>query len=135
MTGIELANVVLMKNRQVKNWAGVIAVSLVIVVATVFPAIAAGPSARPAANPKRIALLIGNGQYASTVGPLKNPANDVNLLAAALNAVGFARDNIQVVTNADRVAILAAIDSYAQKIAAAGPEAIGRRRGLGFVHR
>ena len=107
------------------NWAGVIAVSLVIAVAAVFPATAEGPSARPAANPKRIALLIGNGKYASAVGPLKNPANDVNLLAAALNAVGFARDNIQVVTNADRVAILAAIDSYAQKIAAAGPDAIG----------
>lgn len=76
------------------------------------------------AHAKRIALLIGNEKYAASVGALKNPGNDVNLLAAALNAVGFARKDIQVVNDADRIGTLKAIDEYIAKLAAAGPNAI-----------
>ncbi len=38
-------------------------------------------------NEKRLALVIGNGNY--TVSPLKNPANDARAIAAALKEVGF----------------------------------------------
>ncbi len=107
------------------NWAALALASLIITAIAAVPAIAEGASARKAANPKRIALLIGNGRYTPAVGPLANPTNDVNLLAAALNAVGFSHENIQVVTDADRVTLLSAVDTYVQKIAAAGPEAIG----------
>lgn len=76
------------------------------------------------ADAKRIALLIGNDKYAASVGTLKNPSNDVNLIAAALNAIGFARRDIHVVINADRIGTLKAVDAYISKIAAAGPDAI-----------
>jgi uncharacterized caspase-like protein len=36
-----------------------------------------------------MALLIGNEGYAKKVGPLNNPHNDVDLVAAALTKVGF----------------------------------------------
>ena len=36
---------------------------------------------------KRVALVIGNGAYASA--PLKNPANDARDMGAALRALGF----------------------------------------------
>ena len=76
------------------------------------------------ADAKRIALLIGNDKYTASVGTLKNPSNDVNLIAAALNAIGFARKNIHVVIDADRIATLKAVDDYIAKVAAAGPDAI-----------
>jgi hypothetical protein len=37
----------------------------------------------------RIALLIGNQTYDAKVGPLKNPHNDIALVGAALEGVGF----------------------------------------------
>ena len=96
-------------------------VAQVIVLVAINTAVVCG--ADPAAA-KRIALLVGNDKYAKSVGALKNPGNDVNLVAAALNAIGFARTNIQVVINADRVTTLKAIDDYIAKVAAAGPDAI-----------
>lgn len=45
---------------------------------------------------RRIALLIGNGAYQNTK-PLKNPANDVRLLSATLEKLGF-----EVTTGTDR---------------------------------
>jgi hypothetical protein len=50
-------------------------------------------SARPAPAPlaaapgRRIALVIGNGKYSA--GPLRNPANDAQDMAAALRRIGF----------------------------------------------
>ncbi|MEM9357771.1 MAG: caspase family protein [Pseudomonadota bacterium] len=95
-----------------------------IQVATTFSAAAMGPPAAKKSDPKRIALLIGNENYAATVGPLANPGNDVNLIASALEEIGFDRRNIRTVTNANRVATLQAIDEYANKVAAAGPDAV-----------
>ena len=92
--------------------------------ATALSAAAMGPTARNSADPKRIALLIGNENYAATVGPLANPGNDVNLIASALEEIGFDRRNIRTVNNANRVATLQAIDEYANKVAAAGPDAV-----------
>jgi hypothetical protein len=45
------------------------------------------PSA--AAAEKRIALLIGNQSYASEIGRLANPHNDIALLEQALKGLGF----------------------------------------------
>lgn len=44
--------------------------------------------ALPASAQKRVALVIGNGNY-STVTPLKNPANDANAVAQSLRELGF----------------------------------------------
>ena len=85
---------------------------------------AMGPSASKNSDPKRIALLIGNSDYAATVGPLANPGNDVRLIASALQEIGFARRNIRILTDANRVAILQAVDEYSSKVAAVGPGAI-----------
>ncbi|MEZ5842776.1 MAG: hypothetical protein R3D27_03480 [Hyphomicrobiaceae bacterium] len=46
------------------------------------------------------------------MGTLKNPHNDVALIAAALEKIGFKRENIRRVTDADRVTILREIDAY-----------------------
>ena len=81
--------------------------------------------AAPATAEERFALLIGNANYAREVGPLKNPVNDVNLIAAALAGVGFKPENIRTVPNADRRTILAEVDRYADRLASAGSDAIG----------
>jgi hypothetical protein len=44
--------------------------------------------AAPASAAKRVALVIGNGNY-STVTPLKNPANDAKAVAQSLRELGF----------------------------------------------
>ena len=95
-----------------------------IIVGLTQSATAMGPPASKPTDPKRIALLIGNADYAATVGPLANPGNDVNLVASALEQIGFARDNIRTLNDANRVQILQAIDEYSNKVAAAGPGAI-----------
>ena len=45
------------------------------------------PSLLQAATEQRIALVIGNSAYSS--GPLKNPVNDANAIAAKLKKLGF----------------------------------------------
>ena len=79
----------------------------------------------PALAQKRIALLIGNQDYAREVGPLKNPINDVNLIAASLRKIGFAKDDIRIIINGKRREILRAIDRHAKALRAEGPDAIG----------
>lgn len=102
----------------------IVAMACCIQLATALSAAAMGPPANKKSDPKRIALLIGNENYAATVGPLANPGNDVNLIASALEEIGFDRRNIRSVTNANRVTTLQAIDEYANKVAAAGPDAV-----------
>jgi len=77
-----------------------------------------------AAEPARLALLIGNQRYAEAVGPLKNPKNDIALIKSALVKIGFADANITVVSDADRVAMLEAFETFAAKVGRAGPDAI-----------
>ena len=98
--------------------------ALILLTGVTSAAFAMGPPASAGADPKRIALLIGNENYTAKVGPLANPGNDVNLVASALEQIGFARENIQIVTNANRIATLQAIDEYANKVAAAGEGAV-----------
>ena len=78
-----------------------------------------------AINGRRIALLIGNQAYAREVGELDNPVNDVNLLAKSLQSIGFKKEDVEVVQDVGRVAMLAAVDRHARRLASAGKNAVG----------
>jgi len=90
------------------------------VAAALIMAIAAIPGAAHAEG--RVALVVGNAAYTTGVGPLANPVKDAALIADALAARQFA---VTRAVNLDRVQLLAAVDAYARKLAAAGPGAVG----------
>jgi uncharacterized caspase-like protein len=71
---------------------------------------------------KRLALLIGNEAYAPTIGALANPHNDVAVLATALKGLGFEVDVEHDVGLGD---MTRAVNAYARRVQAAGPDAIG----------
>jgi hypothetical protein len=77
----------------------------------------------PAADQEgaRLALLIGNSGYAQKVGPLKNPRNDVALVGAALNKLGF---KVTIVEDADYRSMDTAIKRYVSTVRSAGNNAI-----------
>ena len=79
--------------------------------------------ASAASAEKRIALLIGNQDYAQAVGPLKNPHKDIAVVAKALAKVGFAV--MPEVKNATREQLLIAVHEFADNLKAAGEGAIG----------
>jgi hypothetical protein len=70
----------------------------------------------------RIALLIGNEAYASEIGRLANPHNDVALLEQALKGLGF---EVTVARDAGLGALTRAVNAYGRRVQAAGPGAIG----------
>ncbi len=72
---------------------------------------------------KRIALLIGNQTYDASVGVLKNPHNDIAMVAKALADQGF--EILPHVKDARRSAILGAVRDLAGRLRAAGPGAVG----------
>jgi len=74
-----------------------------------------------AQEPARLALLIGNKNYPSKVGPLKNPHNDVILVAAALKKIGF---KVTVVEDADYRTMDTSIKRYVAAVRNAGKESI-----------
>jgi formylglycine-generating enzyme required for sulfatase activity len=74
------------------------------------------------AQDKRIALLIGNEAYASEIGRLANPHNDVALLDQALKGLGFESVTIH---DAGLGALTRAVNAYARRLQAAGPSAVG----------
>ena len=82
-------------------------------------------STAEAQSANRFALLIGNQDYASAVGRLKNPINDVSLIAEALVDAGFDRNHIRIVKNADRIRFLSAVDEYVDELRSAGKGAVG----------
>jgi uncharacterized caspase-like protein len=45
--------------------------------------------AQAAEIPKRVALVVGNSRYETSVGPLRNPVNDAKSMARTLRALGF----------------------------------------------
>ena len=67
--------------RTSRCWTAVLAL---LALATLAPAAWAQGDAKPE---RRLALIIGNGAYATS--PLRNPTNDARALAAALKALGF----------------------------------------------
>jgi uncharacterized caspase-like protein len=70
---------------------------------------------------KRIALLIGNQSYASEIGPLINPHNDVALLAQTLKGLNF---EVSTVLDADLAGLHRAVNSHVRRARAAGPDAV-----------
>lgn len=87
---------------------------LVLLLALAFPA--------EAQEPARLALLIGNEAYASEIGRLANPHNDVALLEQALKGLGF---GVVTVRDAGLGALTRTVNAYARRLQAAGPGAIG----------
>ena len=61
---------------------------------------------------KRVALLIGNQDYKATT-PLKNPANDVELMRKTLKDAGF--DDVEVALDVDLVGMKKALRSFEDK--------------------
>jgi uncharacterized caspase-like protein len=72
-----------------------------------------------AAEP-RVALVIGNSAYPN--GPLRNPANDADLMAETLKKVGF---YVIERRNADQLSMKRAIQEFGKRLEDAGPQAVG----------
>src|SRR5208337_1070840 len=71
-----------------------------------------------AASPQtRLALLIGNQDYAAKVGPLKNPLKDIELVGAALTQLGF---SVTKLPNANKAQMDEAIRRYVDQLRRAG---------------
>jgi hypothetical protein len=64
-----------------------------------------------AAQPERMALIIGNAQYKNS--PLNNPENDANAMANSLEEVGF---KVTVHTNLDQLGMKKAIDKFGKSL-------------------
>jgi formylglycine-generating enzyme required for sulfatase activity len=73
-----------------------------------------------AAAETRIALVIGNSNYAS--GPLPNPANDAQMMADTLNTLGF---EVIARRNADQNTMKRAIQEFGSRLEKGGPSAVG----------
>jgi formylglycine-generating enzyme required for sulfatase activity len=76
----------------------------------------------PARAEARIALLIGNEAYGNEIGRLANPHNDVALLEQALKGLAF---EVVTVHDAGLGALNRAVNGYARRLQAAGPNAVG----------
>jgi len=70
----------------------------------------------------RVALVVGNGDYAAEIGKLKNPTSDAQLMADTLTGLGF---EVALVTDADQKAMKRAIREFGQKLRETGPQGIG----------
>src|SRR5262245_11384797 len=70
-------------------------------------------------SPQRLALLIGNGKYPG--GRLKNTVSDAELLASVLKGIGF---EVEIVRDADKVALDRAIVGFGARLAQAGKDAV-----------
>jgi formylglycine-generating enzyme required for sulfatase activity len=77
-------------------------------------------SAFAAAVEPRIALVIGNSDYAS--GPLPNPANDAKMIGETLSNLGF---EVIARRNADQNTMKRAIQEFGSRLEKAGPGAVG----------
>ncbi|MEM7661421.1 MAG: caspase family protein [Pseudomonadota bacterium] len=81
----------------------------------------AGAQADSPGDP-RIALVIGNSDYAQTGWALTNPRNDAELIADTLEAIGF---DVLIVLDADEDAMEDAFQQHGDRLSAAGPNAVG----------
>ncbi len=79
----------------------------------------AAPAGAQAPEP-RIALVIGNGDYAS--GRLINPANDARLIAESLRGLGF---EVMSRHDADKRTMQRAMQEFGVRLEKAGPDAVG----------
>lgn len=74
------------------------------------------------ASEPRVALVIGNSDYGSAIGKLKNPANDARLMAETLKGLGF---KVDLVLDADQKAMKRAVKGFGAKLREAGKDATG----------
>lgn len=81
----------------------------------------AAPAAHAQAE-KRLALLIGNQGYNASVGPLKNPHNDIATVGKALAEVGFKL--LAPRKDATRDDMLFAVHELASELRSAGRDAV-----------
>lgn len=72
------------------------------------------------AGEARIALVIGNSEYAN--GPLTNPANDAKMIAESLGSLGF---DVVSRRNADQTTMKRAIQDFGARLERAGSGAVG----------
>jgi Caspase domain len=72
---------------------------------------------------KRFALLIGNQAYDASVGVLKNPHNDIQLVSEALRKQGF--QILPLIRDARRSSILGGVRDLVRQLNLAGAGAIG----------
>lgn len=75
-----------------------------------------------AAAEKRIALVIGNSNYETVGWDLENPVNDAELLAGALENVGF---EVHTVLDGTKTAMEEAFQAHADRLKEAGEDAVG----------
>ena len=92
-----------------------------VVFALAFSMLAAAWAVPAAYADKRIALLIGNQGYGSEIGQLANPHNDIALLEKALKDLRF---EVTTVRDAGLAALHQAVNAYARRVRAAGPDAV-----------
>jgi caspase domain-containing protein len=70
---------------------------------------------------ERIALLVGNQAYKESVGALRNPHNDVALIAGTLDRLGF---KVTIIKDAGYKSIDTAFKTHIQKVRRAGKDTI-----------
>jgi len=70
----------------------------------------------------RIALIIGNSSYETPGWQLDNPTNDATLLEGALKTVGF---EVHTLLDADKDQMEEAFQAHADRLQAAGEDAVG----------
>ena len=92
---------------------------ILLAVALLMVPVMAQAADRMPAEP-RIALVIGNSAYPS--GPLRNPANDAELMKGTLVKVGF---EVIAKRDADQITMKRAIQEFGARLDAAGPKAVG----------
>jgi uncharacterized caspase-like protein len=68
--------------------------------------------------------LIANHKYEASVGELKNPKNDVDEIATALQTIGFPKKNIFIEPNLRADELRNAIREHVARVKAAGPGTI-----------
>lgn len=71
--------------------------------------------------PKRIALIIGNGDYRMSGWALSNPPRDARLISERLRRLGY---DVDFVRNATRGQMLGAFERFGRRLLAAGPDAV-----------
>ena len=69
----------------------------------------------------RVALLVGNLAYKESVGPLRNPHNDVALIERALDKLGF---KVTIIKDAGYKSIDTALKTHIQQVRRAGKDTI-----------
>ena len=83
--------------------------------------ISAALLAAPASAAKRVALVVGNSAY-EMISPLRNPVNDVTLIANTLRTLGF---DVVEETDATQEDLKSAIRDFGKRLRTAGSDAVG----------